>query len=457
MKIDSTLHSFAVRFSNKYYNIGLKHANSGDMTMAIAFLDRSISINKKNTLARNLLGLCYYNVGRVGEALKEWIISSSYKKDDNHAQKYLEAIENNPLLLERCSEGLAKYNEALAYVHQSSEDLASICLKRAIDIVPNFVDALNLLALCHLKSGDRQGASALVEKALAIDKGNKASQRYYKELFKRDYVPQKKTAQQKPATAGASKTKQDASNKPQETNPNPFALRAGKPLSKISTFSSIIYAVVGMVIMFLFMHLLIFPGMLSDRDEEISNLISGQAAQEQRHAGVVHGLNQDIQDLEEQVANLMLDNQTEHDAFLSLQHQIWTQEAATLLEGGQPAQALISLDQVDVLRLPEDLMVLYAQTLQAAIPLAEQHYNTQGQALFNAGNFEDARIALERGLDLSTPASNVGGNILYLLGRIAENDEDIPLAISHYQALLDDFPASPRANAARNRLSAIQE
>ena len=55
--------------SNYWYNDGLCKAQIRDMSGAILSLRRSLQYNRENIAARNLLGLVYYGVGEVAEAL----------------------------------------------------------------------------------------------------------------------------------------------------------------------------------------------------------------------------------------------------------------------------------------------------------------------------------------------------------------------------------------------------
>ena len=50
--------------------------------------------------ARNLLGLVYYEIGEVVQALSEWVISANYQPEDNIATKYLKEVHNNRNQLE---------------------------------------------------------------------------------------------------------------------------------------------------------------------------------------------------------------------------------------------------------------------------------------------------------------------------------------------------------------------
>ena len=63
--------------SNSWYNDGLRKAQVRDMSGAIVSLQQSLQYNRENISARNLLGLVYYGIGEVSEALVEWIISKN--------------------------------------------------------------------------------------------------------------------------------------------------------------------------------------------------------------------------------------------------------------------------------------------------------------------------------------------------------------------------------------------
>ena len=54
-----------VMASNAYYNLGLEKANVRDLSGAIDSLKMSLRFNKRNTDARNLLGLVYSETGEV--------------------------------------------------------------------------------------------------------------------------------------------------------------------------------------------------------------------------------------------------------------------------------------------------------------------------------------------------------------------------------------------------------
>jgi tetratricopeptide (TPR) repeat protein len=177
--VDTVLYIGTVRISDKLHNRGLERLKNGDFYHGIEALAKSVSINKNNIASRNLLGLALFEVGHIGEALKHWVISQSMLKDDNDASRYIETIHKNARLLERMNDAVEMYNKALEHIKQKSDDLAIIQLKKAVDVNPRFVDALNLLTLCYLIQNERDHAISTAERVIAIDVFNPVALNYY--------------------------------------------------------------------------------------------------------------------------------------------------------------------------------------------------------------------------------------------------------------------------------------
>jgi len=177
--VDTVLYVGTVRLSDRLYNQGLERLKNGDFYHGISALTKSVSINKNNVPSRNLLGLALFEVGHVGEALKHWVISQSMLKDDNLATKYIESVHKNARRLESLNDAVEMYNQALGHIKQKSDDLAIIQLKKAVEINPRFVDALNLLTLCYLIQNDRERATATAERVIALDIFNPVALNYY--------------------------------------------------------------------------------------------------------------------------------------------------------------------------------------------------------------------------------------------------------------------------------------
>ena len=168
--------------SNYWYNDGLKKAQIRDMSGAIVSLRRSLQYNRENIAARNLLGLVYYGIGEVAEALVEWIISKNFRPRDNIANEYIKNVQASANELEVINQAVKKYNQCIGYCQQNSEDLAVIQLKQVISAHPTFLKAYQLLALLYLHSEQYSRAKQILKTARKLDTENPMTLRYLHEL-----------------------------------------------------------------------------------------------------------------------------------------------------------------------------------------------------------------------------------------------------------------------------------
>ena len=166
------------RISNVYYNIGLEKAKERDLTGAADVLKKSLRFNKYQTDARNLLGLIYHEIGEVGAALAQWIISLNLQQEDNLAEEYLQKLQENEGYLDMVDQAAKKYNQSLNYAHTDNEDLAVLLLMRMVDEMPNYVKAQQLLALLYIQNEDYTKAGRCLYQALKVDRYNPMAQRY---------------------------------------------------------------------------------------------------------------------------------------------------------------------------------------------------------------------------------------------------------------------------------------
>ena len=180
--------------SNYWYNDGLRKAKIRDMSGAIMSLRKSLQFNRENIAARNLLGLVYYGIGEVPEALVEWIISKNLKSRDNIADYYIKNVQSSAKELEQIDLAIKKYNQCLTYCRQNGEDLAAIQLKQVIAAHPTFLKAYQLLTLIYLHTGQYSQARQTIKTARKLDTTNEITLLYMHELTKKG---KKKTKEEK--------------------------------------------------------------------------------------------------------------------------------------------------------------------------------------------------------------------------------------------------------------------
>ena len=166
------------QIANAYYNIGLEKAKSRDLTGAVEVLKKSLRFDKYQTDARNLLGLIYNEIGEVGAALTQWVISLNLQENDNLAEEYLRKVHAAKGYLELADQSAKKYNQALIYAQNDNEDLATLLLRRMVEEFPQYVKAQELLALLYLHQEEFIKAGRCLYQVLKIDHYNPWAQRY---------------------------------------------------------------------------------------------------------------------------------------------------------------------------------------------------------------------------------------------------------------------------------------
>lgn len=142
------------QIANAYYNLGLKRAERRDLTGAVEALKKSLRFDKFHTDARNLLGLIYNEIGEVGAALAQWVISLNLQEHDNLAEEYLQRVHAGRGYLEVADQAAKKFNQALVYANNENEDLAVLLLMRMVAEMPNYVKAQELLAVLYIHHED---------------------------------------------------------------------------------------------------------------------------------------------------------------------------------------------------------------------------------------------------------------------------------------------------------------
>lgn len=169
---DVSVYRKIIRTSNAFYNSGLEKARIRDLSGALFDLTRSLEYDKNNTRARNLLGLVYFEMGEVVDAISHWVISKDYQPLDNIAEKYIEEVQGNQKEYEEMGLAIKKYNQSIEAAKNDGEDMAIIQLKSAIKSNPRHIRSYQLLTLLLIKEGEFSKANKVIKKGLQIDKGN---------------------------------------------------------------------------------------------------------------------------------------------------------------------------------------------------------------------------------------------------------------------------------------------
>jgi tetratricopeptide (TPR) repeat protein len=415
--------------SNLLYNEGLQKAKARDLSGAIETLTRSIKFNKKNTDARNLLGLIYFEIGETVLALRQWVISSNLQPERNIASGYLKKIQDNQNNFDKLNTSIKKYNQALAYIQQGSTDLAMIQLKKILTISPNFVKAICLLALVYYKEGDIPRAKKELVKALSVDKSNYIARKYYEELS--DGVNE-----------GALVTPEMEVKKER--------VRARRQIIINQSVQQFLGVVFGLAIGVALILFLILPGRLNAKDEEIeANQEQLETANEQMVL-----LDDTITKNKDKIKELELDLKnalSENDQLASKDEKVQKLmlAMATYLDGNLYESAAY-LDTVDINDSTDGVLnSLYEQLVSIVYSEVNVKGYNEGKYAYDRYDYETAIERLELVVKYLVN-ENFSDDAHYYLARSYQVSGREAEAIKEFKIVLSDYPDSDKRNWARD-------
>ena len=431
---DVKLYSRMLKLSNAYYNEGLEKAKVRDLSGAVLALRESLKINKKNTNARNLLGLIYYEMGMAVEALTQWIISRSFQSSKNIADEYIESIQNNPARLDTVNTSLRKYNQALVYCQQGSYDLAIIQLKKVLSVNGKLLDAHLLLALLYMKVENYARARNEIKKVLAVDCNNTQALRYLKELnWETDKDQPKEEEKNKDYIAYT---------RDNETIIQPVGVKDN------SGFHAILNVVIGLVIGVAVMGLLIMPALQSKKSGELNKAVAQYSDQVDAKSATLDSLKQENESLKQQAEEATKAASDAADKVSSYEELL---KAYASYSAGDSAAALQELEAINQDTLSDDAKTLYSSVFsEVGVTAVNDLYKT-GYAAYEKGDYDTAIADLGKCYELD----NTQGDALYFLARSYHKSGDTENAKIYYQKVIEEFPNTRKATDAEGLMKGL--
>ena len=431
------LHVFqkAVHLSNFYYNDGLEKAKVRNLSGAIVSLKKSLRFYKYNIEARNLLGLVYYEIGETVDALSEWVISKSYKQEDNIADRYLSELKSNRSQLETINQTIKKYNQALLYCRQESRDMALLQLKKVLSLNPKLVKAHQVLSLLYIQDGKLEQAKKCLRNAEKIDTNNTITLRYLKEVN--------------------SKLKEKGSIKKKKEE-NLISYQSGNEtiimpnrFQDYSLGSTLVYLLIGLIVGASVIGFLVVPGVQTKAKQELNDKLVKANTALSSNEQLIDSLEAQIAELEAKIVGL--EGQTD-----AIPAQIAAYEALlssyVAFVSNDVIAAGDALVAVDVAHLSENAKNIHTTLWQQmTVSYYIQLYDI-GYASYSAKNFADAVEKLQRVVNYDIAYKD--GYAAYYLAQSYRKNGDMVSAKLYYQYVIDNYPNTERAATARNYVNA---
>lgn len=434
--VDAYVFSKSRQVSIRLYNEALEKANASDLSGAIERLEQSLIFDKNNTSARNLLGLIYCETGRIADALKHWIISTSYKKEHNPAQGYIEALQKNARDMEKYNDAVRLYNQALHYLKQGSDDLAIIQLKKSLDFNPKFIEAYNLMILCCLMEKNYKRARQFIEIVLKKDIKNPTALRYDRILTELGVAPSKQSKQIK----NAMKTESDKTfsiHKTDSNPPLPRYKRKEKKSGKVLERRDLIAFGVGVLAAAIVLLVLVVPAINDAKDKKIETL----QAQVDSFTGETNMTPEEVLEMRTKLETLENENKQLRSEETKQANLELLETAVSQMTDGDYENCVTTLDSIETIGFSEDDLAKYNSVKATAYPKAADSYYTRGKSSYLSNRFDEAKVDLENALKYVN-GENFEDDIIYYLGMIAVENKDTEQATTYFQKIINEFPDS---------------
>ncbi len=432
-----------IQASNWHYNQGLAKAKVQDMTGATNSLLMSLKYNKHNTHARNLLGLIYYQIGEIIDALGEWVISVNFQPRDNIANTYIRAIQSNPEGLAQANRIIQKYNTALEYLHQGNMDVAIIELKKVLNLNPNYIKAYQLMALLYIRTKQYAAARKILVRALKIDRNNITSLRYIKEID---------------AIAGDNaklKTK-SRDGFTQINDPNPVVIEQKKD-NKYTDFSTslltFVNVIIGVVIGAAVIWLLVVPSVKKKQATMFNQSVVEYSAQITEKNKLISSLEKEVEDYKS--TNDVLTSQLQMGIVSSgtSSSDIKLYKAVREYIAGNMGEAGLYLSDVTYDELTgDDARTLYVLIYEQTKVQAETTLIRNADSALANENYMEAINYYNKVLRLNS--SNV--EVMYSMAGCYQKLADLDNAMIWYEKILNEYPSHGRAVDAAENIKRIR-
>lgn len=358
-----------IEISNAFYNRALDYAQKNNLYLAIKDLNKSLILFKKNIYARNLLGLVYFRIGKIADALKHWVISNAIKKNDL-AEKYILMAQENPKILDMYNDAIKFYNSGLEYIKQHNDDMGVINLKKSLELNPEFIDAMNLLALCYIYQEKISEAKEILDRVLKIDNSNLLAKKYY-ETLDSDLCEQKQ------------KCKKCIGDKS-------FFIKMFD-LSRIAIFFS------GMILTMIVIYALIYPTQINEKNKLIKNLESELGVVQESY----NNLNEILPKLKKENDDLLKKNIDLEKEILIAKNEKLMSQAENLYKKNKFIEAAEIISQINFdadKNFPDGSVDLKNKIYNKASKI----YYSQALNLYKNKNYDKAKETFELALKFDT-------------------------------------------------------
>ncbi len=445
--MDVSIYKKIVKLSNTYYNMGLTKALNRDLSGAADALRRSVKLNKRNTDARNLLGLVYFEMGETVQAFSEWVMSMNLQPDNNAADKYMAAIQADKGKIDELNHTIKKFNIALEYAKDGTDDMAIIQLKKVLNQNPNLIKGYQLLAVLYMKHGEYERARKATKKALKIDKCNPLCVRYLREIT--NYLEDEKKNNPERRRKRRMDLRGTMIDRPYLSGDD-VIIPKNNFKEATSSAQSIIHIVMGVLLGAALVFFIVTPARVSTVSDQISQVKVDYNQKIAIKDSSISELQKSVDTLTAEKEDLAarLGEYTDTDNTLSKNYTQLLSAVASYLKSDYDASAKSILKVDTSLEMNSSAFTEVYNTLNSKIAsrVAETSYDAGMEAL----NKKDYSMAITNFLKAIEADSN-NDDAYYYLAWSYKNNGDEKNAKKYFKEIVDKFPNSKNYTTAKTQ------
>ncbi len=438
---DVSFYKKAASASNFYYNKGLEQAGVRDLSGAIESLKMAVLLDKTSVPARNLLGLCYYEIGEVVEGLSHWVISKNYNSVGNLAGDYIEQVRKKKTDFDEKAAAARKYNQVLENALNENYDIALIQLKKVASHTPGFLKAQLMLALFYIEKKAYARAEKILRGVLKVDTGNAMAKRYLSEIRKSSRDNTEVKSERLPGfLANDNPDSPDEDRKPLSGNdvitPGGGYRRSG------SGITSFLHILIGIGIGAALIFFLIVPA----RDRITEGKFNGESKEMSAQLADANDKLTESQKKIDELTKARDELQNKIDGGSASQNQTLITAANEYIAGNND-QAALTLSSIKdgENSLSEEAKKLYESLKSNVGEVSGDDIFAQGMEAFNNSEVRKASSLFES----AYAADNNNSEAVYYAARCYQSMQEVDKAKEYYQIILDKFPDSEYAETAK--------
>ena len=438
---DVRVYKKIIYMSNRFYNMGLIRAQNRDLSGAADLLQRSVRLNKKNTQARNLLGLVYFEMGEVVQALSQWVISQNFQPLKNLADEYINTIQENPNRFDAINQSIKKYNTGLQYAQQGSDDLAIIQLKKVLSVNPNLIKAYQLITLLYIKTEDYDRARKMIHKALRIDACNPISLQYEKEINAK-YTVKEETNKKEPQI----KREENGETNREYLSGYDVIIPPSTYKEPSNGAMTVLNVIIGIIIGAAVVYCLVTPA-------RIASVKNDSSAELKEYNNKIVKLESDIKTRDNQIETLNSEKKDLENSGDNSKSKISDYENLLSAYNSYVAKDYVTsanhISKIsDTSSASNSFQTLYTTVQKKSYKEAAAKLMEEAEEQFNGSDYKNAIKSYKKVCTYDTTSAAA----VYMLARAYEKNGDNDNAKKYYQQVVDKFPDSDQAERARSAL-----